>query len=90
MRRCRDVAIGMTLVAMLVLAACVGEATANADSGDQAAKTGDLVTRAGTYEADGESYPADFGTLFVPENRDNPDSRLIELPVVRVRALPPA
>jgi len=118
------VAIGMTIVAMLVLAACGGGATPTPTPTDvppttqmptptpeatatsipdptptslpppptptaeaQAAKAGDLVIRAGTYEADGESYPADIGTLFVPENRDNPDSRLIDLPVIRVRAL---
>jgi pimeloyl-ACP methyl ester carboxylesterase len=31
-------------------------------------------------------YDADCGTLVVPENRSNPNSRLIALPVVRVRA----
>ena len=32
------------------------------------------------------SYAADCGTLVVPENRANPQSRLIALPVTRIRA----
>ena len=47
----------------------------------------DLATTVGTYEADGESYVSDIGTLLVPENRNNHDARTIELPVIRIRAL---
>ncbi|RJP41217.1 MAG: alpha/beta fold hydrolase [Phycisphaerales bacterium] len=43
---------------------------------------GDLVTRLGRYH-DGD---ADWGILFVPENRAVPDSRLTRLVVVRQRA----
>jgi pimeloyl-ACP methyl ester carboxylesterase len=39
-----------------------------------------------TYEANKVEYDADCGTLVVPENRSDPDSRLIALPVIRVRA----
>jgi pimeloyl-ACP methyl ester carboxylesterase len=38
------------------------------------------------YETDDIEYTADCGTLVVPENRNDPDSRLIALPVIRVRA----
>jgi hypothetical protein len=38
-----------------------------------------------TYQTDDGSYAADCGTLVVPENRDNPGSRLIALPVTRIR-----
>jgi len=48
----------------------------------------DLVNlEACTYEARKVKYEADCGTLVVPENRSDPDSRLIALPVIRVRAL---
>ena len=33
-----------------------------------------------------KTYDADYGTLAVPERRDDPDSRMIELPIVRIRA----
>ena len=35
------------------------------------------------------SYAADCGTLVVPENRADPHSRLIALPITRIRALSP-
>lgn len=47
---------------------------------------GDLILHPGTFETEDGSYPADIGTLVVPENHNDPDSRLIALPVVRVRA----
>lgn len=39
------------------------------------------------YERDDVEYAAECGTLVVPENRSEPDSRLIGLPVIRVSAL---
>ena len=52
------------------------------------AKAGELVDlEECTYKNNKESYIADCGTLVVPENRLDPDSRLITLPVIRVRAL---
>jgi len=42
-----------------------------------------------TYEANKIEYEADCGTLIVPENRSDQGSRLIALPVIRVRALSP-
>ena len=46
------------------------------------AAPGELTLEACTYQ----SMPADCGTLVVPENRRDPDSRLIALPVKRIRA----
>ena len=50
------------------------------------AQAGDLVDlESCTYEAKDVEYAADCGTLIVPENRSNPKSRLIALPVIRIR-----
>ncbi|HJW74615.1 MAG TPA: alpha/beta hydrolase, partial [Thermoleophilia bacterium] len=40
----------------------------------------------GSYYTEKGDYKADVGTLVVPENRADRDSRLIALPVVRIRA----
>jgi pimeloyl-ACP methyl ester carboxylesterase len=51
-------------------------------------EAGDLVDRhACTFEAADVEYAADCGTLVVPENRGDPNSRLIALPVIRVISL---
>ena len=47
-------------------------------------RTGTLEVTSGTNEIDGVSYPADISTLTVPENRNNPNSRKIEIPVIRI------
>ena len=39
-----------------------------------------------SYATENGSYAADCGTLVVPENRHDPQSRLIALPVTRIRA----
>ena len=54
----------------------------------EGAQAGELVgLEPCTYEANKVNYEADCGTLVVPENRSNQDSRLIALPVIRVHAL---
>ena len=50
------------------------------------AHAGQLTLKPCTYATERGSYPADCGTLVVPENRGNPESRLIALPVTRIRA----
>jgi pimeloyl-ACP methyl ester carboxylesterase len=50
------------------------------------AKAGDLTLEPCSYKTEAGSYPADCGTLVVPENRADPQSRLIALPVTRIRA----
>ena len=51
------------------------------------AKAGDLILEDCDYATEQGSYAADCGTLVVPENRADPQSRLIALPVTRIRAL---
>lgn len=54
----------------------------------ESAQAGDLVDlKPCTYTADDVEYSADCGTLVVPENRSDPNSRLTALPVIRVHAL---
>ena len=61
-------------------------------SGDDAvsvpsgAKAGDLILDDCQYATEHGNYDADCGTLVVPENRHKADSRLIALPVTRIRA----
>jgi uncharacterized membrane protein YdfJ with MMPL/SSD domain len=50
------------------------------------AKAGELTLHSCTYATEKGSYAADCGTLVVPENRANPQSRLIALPVTRIKA----
>jgi pimeloyl-ACP methyl ester carboxylesterase len=50
------------------------------------AKAGDLILEPCDYATEDGRYAADCGTLVVPENRADPRSRLIALPVTRIRA----
>ena len=50
------------------------------------AKAGDLTLEPCTYATEDGGYDADCGTLVVPENRADRASRLIAVPVTRVRA----
>jgi pimeloyl-ACP methyl ester carboxylesterase len=50
------------------------------------AKAGDLILDSCGYGTENGSYDADCGTLVVPENRASPQSRLIAVPVARIRA----
>ncbi len=58
----------------------------NAVSVPDGAHAGQLKLTACTYTTEKGSSSADCGTLVVPENRTNPHSRLIALPVIVVRA----
>ena len=47
---------------------------------------GNITWKSGVLDVEEKQYKADFGTLTVLENRDNPDSPLIHLPVVKIHA----
>jgi pimeloyl-ACP methyl ester carboxylesterase len=68
----------------LILMACGGSATLQ--TVPAGAKPGELTLAPCQFKTDGAEYAADCGTLVVPENRAKADSRLIALPVIRVRA----
>jgi pimeloyl-ACP methyl ester carboxylesterase len=77
--------ISSVVLLCLVLGACGGtDAPFNVPV---SAQTGDLVDmQPCPYEAVGVKYAAECGTLVVPENRSDPSSRLIALPVIRIRS----
>ncbi len=53
----------------------------------EGAKAGQLTLEPCQYATEDGALTADCGTLVVPENRNDPHSRLIALPVTRIRAL---
>jgi pimeloyl-ACP methyl ester carboxylesterase len=81
----RSAVILMVMAVLALLPACGGkEAPITVPAWAQA---GDLVgLEPCTYEANKVEYDADCGMLVVPENRSDPNSRLIALPVIRVRS----
>jgi pimeloyl-ACP methyl ester carboxylesterase len=76
----------MAVITSLLMASCVGteEVPITVPAGAQA---GDLVDlELCTFTLENEEHAADCGTLIVPENRSDPDTRLIALPVTRLKA----
>jgi pimeloyl-ACP methyl ester carboxylesterase len=79
--------IALVLFAALLLVGCSPK-QASVPVVPEGAQAGDLVgLKPCMYKAGDIEYSADCGTLVVPENRGDPGSRLIALPVIRVRAL---
>jgi len=71
------------LVVGLVYLRVGGEERVSVPAG---AKAGDLILHDCTYPTEAGDLPADCGTLVVAENASEPGSRLIALPIVRIRA----
>ncbi|HEY6835643.1 MAG TPA: alpha/beta fold hydrolase [Gaiellaceae bacterium] len=77
---------------MLIAVLAVGLAYVKLASGSTkvsvpaGAKAGQLTLHPCHYGTEQGSYAADCGTLVVPENRARPGSRLIALPVTRIKA----
>jgi pimeloyl-ACP methyl ester carboxylesterase len=81
------------IVALLLIAVATAgltylrfEPDADSVSVPAGAKAGDLILDDCEYATESGSYAADCGTLVVPENRADRKSRLIALPVTRIRA----
>ncbi len=76
------------MLSLMFLGACGGNEEVPTFTVPEGAQAGDLFLEPCLYtvEADQVEYAADCGTLVVPENRKNPDSRLIALPVTRIHA----
>src|SRR5688572_16181080 len=75
--------IGMLALGLIYLRIGADDGSVAVPAGAQA---GDLILEPCTYPTEDGGYDADCGTLVVPENRADPESRLIALPVTRIRA----
>jgi pimeloyl-ACP methyl ester carboxylesterase len=82
----RIVALGLIALVVLGLGYLHFGTRDSAVSVPSGAKAGDLVLERCDYATEDGSYEADCGTLVVPENRHEAGSRLIALPVTRIRA----
>jgi pimeloyl-ACP methyl ester carboxylesterase len=75
--------ISLTALGLAYLHFGTGSDSVSVPSG---AHAGQLKLHSCHYATEKGSYEADCGTLVVPENRADPQSRLIALPVTRIRA----
>jgi pimeloyl-ACP methyl ester carboxylesterase len=77
------VLISLTTLGLAYLHFSGGDDPVSVPSG---AHAGQLTLHACHYATEAGSYPADCGTLVVPESRNKAHSRLIALPVTRIHA----
>ena len=79
---------GLLLIAILALGLAYLKLASGGDkvAVPAGAKAGQLSLHPCRYGTEQGSYAADCGTLVVPENRGKPGSRLIALPVTRIKA----
>src|SRR6184192_2350080 len=84
--RARIVALALIALVVLGLAYLRFHPSAGAVSVPKGAHAGELKLHACHYGTEDGSYAADCGTLVVQENRHDSQSRLIALPVKRIRA----
>lgn len=87
--RGRILAFALLGLAVLALAALHLASRSSSVSVPKGAHAGQLTLHGCTYGTAAGGYAADCGTLVVPENRHDPHSRLIALPVTRIRARSP-
>jgi pimeloyl-ACP methyl ester carboxylesterase len=80
------VVIGVLLLGMVYIRFAPGDAAVAVPAGS---KAGNLTMHSCTYATEKGAMRADCGTLVVPENRADPRSRLIALPVTRILARSP-
>lgn len=85
-RPARIVALALISLAALGLAYLHFSAGNDSVAVPSGAHAGQLKLHSCDYATEKGSYRADCGTLVVPEHRADPDSRLIALPVTRIRA----
>ena len=77
------VLIGLAVLGLAYLKLASADAPVSVPKG---AIAGDLILDPCAYDTENGSYAADCGTLVVPENRADPQSRQIALPVTRIHA----
>jgi hypothetical protein len=77
------VLIGLTFLGLAYIKVASADEAVSVPKG---AMAGDLILQPCTYSTENGGYAADCGTLVVPENRADPQSRLISVPVTRIHA----
>jgi len=77
------IALAATVLGLILMSGGAADTAHNVPAG---ARPGKLSLAPCQFKTDGSEYAADCGTLVVLENRAQADSRLIALPVIRVRA----
>jgi pimeloyl-ACP methyl ester carboxylesterase len=82
----RIVALVLIALAVLALGYLRFGSDDDAVSVPSGAKAGDLTLESCSYATEDGSHDAECGALVVPENRADPQSRLIALPVTRILA----
>ncbi|MGO9280706.1 MAG: alpha/beta hydrolase [Streptosporangiaceae bacterium] len=82
----RIAAVLVTIVLLTGLAYLRVSSSPETVSVSQGAHAGQLTMHSCTYPTENGGYRADCGTLVVPEDRADPRSRLIALPVIRILA----
>ena len=75
--------IGVMLLGLTYVGFASGSTAVSVPRG---ARAGQLTMHSCTYATEKGAYGAECGTLVVPEDRANPRSRLIALPVTRILA----
>ncbi len=78
--------ISLTVAALLLAGLFLFRPKERAVTVPAGARAGDIFLEPCTVKMGGVRYRADCGTLVVPENRSNPGSRLIALPVKRIHS----
>src|SRR3972149_2539983 len=83
----KNMKMGVILLAItLMFYGCSSSKMVEYPEPSDAAIDGSFISKAGTFQFGEREYNADYSTITVPENRDNPESRLIHLPVTRIHA----
>ena len=75
------------LTSILIFYGCSSSNTIQYLEPSNSAGDGSFYSEKGIYQLGEKEYSADYGTITVPENRHNSNSRLIHLPVIRIHAL---
>lgn len=83
----QKIGIFIFAIALILIAFMSGGEKINFPQPSKKVIDGAFVSKAGTFKFGDKDYRADYGTITVPENRRNAQSRLIHLPVVRIHAL---
>ena len=76
----------IVLAPVLIFCSCSGSRTVQYPEPSNTATAGSFNYKKGEYQFGDKLYNADYGTITLPENRSNPHSRLIHLPVIRIHA----